>query len=130
MKKLKKSNGRVRNIKELITEGYELSNHVKDLNSRLGEIKALIRQHAESVEKSYMRGHNRSCVTISDVDKFTIDVRKFKRAVSSPKVFLDSVVVPITTARSLLGNAKFERLAEKETIKYNRVQFHDIDDEN
>lgn len=119
---------RVRNIKELITEGYELSNHVKDLNSRLSEIKDQLRQHAESVEKSYMKGYNRSCVTISDVEVFDLPVRKYKKAVSTPKQFLDGVKVVVKNAREILGTKRFERLATKTVKRYNRVQFHDIED--
>lgn len=119
---------RVRNVKELITEGFELTSHIKDLNSRLDEIKSKLREHATSVEKSFITGHSRTCVTISDVDSFDLPVRKFKKAVSNATVFLDSVSLTVGKARAALGDAKFERLAKKTTKKYHRVQFHDIDD--
>jgi len=124
LKKLK----RVRNVKELIAEGYGLTSHIKDLNSRLEEIKTKLREHAESVEKSFITGHNRSCVTVSDIESYSLDVRKFKKACSSATVFLNTVNVPVGKAREVLGNAKFEKLASKSVKKYIRVQFHDIDD--
>jgi len=119
---------RVRNVKELIAEGQQLGEHIKDLTARFNEVKEKLRSHAESVNKPLIRGHNRAVVVIEDVDAFDLDIRKYKKAVASTKKFLDSVNVSNTKARGVLGDERFERLAVKTTKTFHRVSFKTIDD--
>lgn len=127
-KKTLKRLKRVRNVKELITEGKQLSDHIKDLAARLTDIKEKLRSHAESVSKPIIRGHNRAVVVIEDVDSYDLDIRKYKKAVANPKKFLDSVKVPNGKAREVLGDERFERLAVKTTKTFHRVSFKTVDD--
>lgn len=127
-KKTLKRLNRVRNVKELITEGQQLGSHIKDLTARFNDIKDKLRSHAESVNKPMINGHNRAVVIIEDVDAFDLDIRKYKKAVASPKKFLDTVAVSNTKAREVLGDEKFERLAVKTTKTFHRVSFKTLDE--
>jgi len=127
MPKKKRLLKRIRGVRELVTEGKELAGHIKDLTARLDEIKTDLRTHAEATEKGFIKGYNKSCVVIEDVDVFTLSPAKLKKKVG-PKKFGLLASVSNTKARSELGDAVFESMAKKTTRKWNRVSFHSTDD--